>query len=455
MEAVIGKDITIEDPTPELMDWVRDNLIVTNPEYVSKKRMGLWLGNTEKELFLYAKSGNKLILPVGCYAQLPVRLKFKVDFPKFTSFPAPKMSLYSYQQAAVSKMIDKHFGILKAPCGSGKTQMGLWLAGNAGKVLWLTHTKDLLKQSYDRAKLFYDEAELGSITEGKVNIGSRITFATVQTLVKLDLSAYRYTWNTVIVDECQHAAGSPTKMMMFYKVLSNLSASRKYGLSATVHRADGMIKSLYAIIGPVLAEVSDEDVKETTAPVRVYRMDTGIPISETALDTDGTLIYSKLLNYLAGNEQRNLWICRHIYAKYKEHSNLCLSDRLEQLKTLRDMLPGFGVAASDIRYIDAKTKASDRDAALSDMRSGKAKVLLASYGLAKEGLDIPNLDRVHLLTPQKDYAVVLQSAGRVARVFPGKDHGLVCDYVDDIGFCVNAYKKRKKYYKEKGYEIIE
>ena len=88
--------------------------------------------------------------------------------------------------------------------------MGIALAAALGrKTLWVTHTQDLLTQSKARAEQYLPEESLGTITAGKVRIGSHVTFATVQTLSKLDLTQYRNTWDVVIVDECHRLAGSP------------------------------------------------------------------------------------------------------------------------------------------------------------------------------------------------------------------------------------------------------
>lgn len=89
------------------------------------------------------------------------------------------------------------------------------------------------------------------------------------------------------------------------------------------------------------------------------------------------------------------------------------------------------------------------------MRSGRKHFLFASYSLAKEGLDIPRLDRLYLTTPKKDYAVVTQSIGRIARTFEGKQDAICYDYVDRIGFCENQYKRRKTSYRKAGCRIIE
>ena len=101
----------------------------------------------------------------------------------------------------------------------------------------------------------------------------------------------------------------------------------------------------------------------------------------------------------------------------------------------------------------SKAAKAKRIQAIEDMRSGKIRYLFASFGLAKEGLDIPRLDRLYLTTPKKDYAVVTQSIGRIARTFEGKEDAVCYDYVDDIGFCENQWKRRKTSYRKAGCRI--
>lgn len=103
-----------------------------------------------------------------------------------------------------------------------------------------------------RAEQYMDESLIGTITEGKVSIGKGITFATIQTLCRLDLAQYKYLWDVIVVDECHRCSGTPTAMTQFYKVLNSLSARHKFGLSATVHRSDGMIAATYALLGQVV-----------------------------------------------------------------------------------------------------------------------------------------------------------------------------------------------------------
>jgi superfamily II DNA or RNA helicase len=462
MKVTISNEITIQEPTQEIMDWCKRELVLPNPDYDKKERMGLWVGNTPRTLSLYKVNGNAVILPIGAFQYVKPMLNGKgTEYKRELADNEPvdydaEVNLYDYQKKAVEQMLKAGYGILQSPAGSGKTQMGIALAVKHGlKCLWLTHTQDLLKQSYDRASQYIDKSLLGTITAGKVNIGSGITFATVQTLSKQDLTQYKYMWDVVIVDECHRVAGTPTSMTQFSKVISNLACKHKYGLSATVHRADGMIKCCYMLLGNVKHIVPDEAVKSKVMQVQIKRVNTGIDIPMSALDTDGTINYTKLISELANKGVRNDDILMHILSDKLEHYHLILSDRLDQLYYLYNRLPELlkqYASVIDGKMTSKKGKA-ERERAIEDMRAGKKHFLFASYKLAKEGLDIPRLDRLHLATPQKDYAIIVQSVGRIARTFEGKQQPICYDYVDAFGMAENMYKARCRHYRKCGCKL--
>ena len=254
MKITVGSTITVEHPSPELVRWCKDNLVISNPDYAKKLRMHFWLGDTPKDLYLFETHGEALILPYGVLRDILPMISSAKAYRAFTERKTVNFDcsvpLYDYQQEAIEAVKDQKFGILQSPAGSGKTQMGIALMADLGlKTLWLTHTKDLLNQSMNRAKQYMSSDLIGTITEGKVELGSGVTFATVQTMCRLDLERYRDMWDVVIVDECHRVAGTPTAMTQFFKVLNNLAARFKFGLSATVHRSDGMIKATYALLG--------------------------------------------------------------------------------------------------------------------------------------------------------------------------------------------------------------
>lgn len=456
MRVSIGATITVENPSQALNDWCEEHLVIPNPEYAKKVRMHFWVGNTPKTLSLYERRGNALILPFGILRDVQ---HFLWGHPCTSEFPEPveiayggEVPLYSYQDDAVNVVKECRYGILQSPAGSGKTQMGIALVMRYGRrALWLTHTADLLNQSKARAERYMDKRLIGTITEGKVNIGQGITFATIQTMCRLDLAQYKDLWDVIIVDECHRVAGTPTAMTQFFKVLNSLSARHKYGLSATVHRADGMIPATYALLGHVVHTVPDEAVKDKIMQVGIKPLGTGVKLSRECLNTDGTINYTKLISYLCENKERTHYIGSWIVAE-ADHPCLILSDRLNHLEALMNTLPRSMREMSVMISGKMTTKKgkAEREQAIEDMRTGRKRYLFATYSLAKEGLDIPCLERLFLTTPQKDYAVITQSIGRIARTHEGKKPPIAYDFVDDIAFLVKSYKKRCSTYRKNG-----
>ena len=461
MQVTISNNIKIQDPSAEIIEWCKTNLTIDNPEYAKKVRMGFWVGNTPKTLNLYEVHGDTLVLPYGTLKQIQPLIKqstITTEFKPFESIDYGKaIPLYPYQEKAVTESFKGKYGILQSKAGSGKTRCGLSLIKEYGrKTLWLCHTKDLLNQSKRSAEEFFDKDWFGTITEGKVNIGKGITFATVQTMCKLDLSQYKDVWDLIIVDEAHNISGSPTSISMYYKVLNSLSARHKYGLSATVHRADGLIKSTFALIGDVVYTVPDEAIADKVMQVGIKPVGTGVKISRECLNTDGTLNYIRLINYLCENPDRNNLIRDCIVAESNK-SCLILSDRICHLETLLNLLPPKlkDKAVMITGKMTTKKGKIEREQAIEDMRTGKKKYLFATYKLCKEGLDIPRLEILFLTTNQKDYAVITQSIGRIARTFEGKADPVVYDFVDDIGYLVKSYKKRCSTYKKNDCYFVE
>ena len=461
MDIVVSNEIFIKEPVKEIVDYCKKELVISNPEFIKKERMGLYTGNTPRQLQLYKVDGDMLIVPIGSLKDIIALIKYyHLEHAASTDLAdngtvdySAKVALYDYQEQAVEALLKKGYGILQSKAGSGKTQMGIALIAKLGvKTLWLTHTQDLLSQSYNRARQYMDANLLGTITAGKVNIGKGITFATVQTLSKQDLTQYKYTWDCIVVDEVHRCAGTPTAATQFSKVISNLACEHKYGLSATVHRADGLVKTTFMLVGNIAYTVPDEAIADKVMDVTVKKVDVPMEeLDEDCLDTDGTIIYTKVINSLCSNQNRNKVITKYL-TKEKEHYNLILSDRLKHLEALMQSLPQElrEQAVLISGKMTSKKGRQARTQAIEDMKTGKKHYLFASYKLAKEGLDIPRLDRLHLVTPQKDYAVITQSIGRVARTFSGKEQPICYDYVDTFGMFENMYKLRCRSYRKCG-----
>lgn len=454
----VSNKLYIRNPTQEVRDYCKNNLVVFNPDYAKKERMGLWLGNTPKTFSLFEQWGDDLVLPFGCLWTLhdmqEARFKSHIGALRRFDYKAD-ISLYEYQKSAVEAAYGRKNGIVVMPCGSGKTQTGLALISKiGGRALWLTHTQDLLNQSMNRAKTLYGcRNGYGTITGGKVNIGDGITFATVQTMAKLDLQQYKDVWDVIVVDECHKAVGSPTRMMQFYTVLSNLCARYKYGLTATPKRADGLERSMFALLGDTIYEVTRETVADTTCPIVVRCVETGYyPNLDVVLLGDGTINYASLVEDLTENAERLKKVKKMLDSIPSGEPIMVLGSRVDYLKRLCDAYSGRGVCLSGMGA--SKAAKAERKQALMDLNSGKIDCLFATYKLAKEGLDVPNLKYLVLATPEKDETTVIQSVGRVGRKAPGKLHGTVIDLVDSgFGMYKGWAKKRIGFYKKIGAEV--
>jgi superfamily II DNA or RNA helicase len=206
----------------------------------------------------------------------------------------------------------------------------------------------------------------------------------------------------------------------------------------------------------VIHTVPTEAVADKIMKVGICPIPTGVRAARSCLNPDGTPHYTKMIGYLTKCEERNQMIVECITAD-RDKPGLILSDRLEQLEMLMNMLP------ADMREnavmvngkMTTKKGKAEREQAIVDMRSGAKKYLFATYSLCKEGLDIPRLERLYMASPVSDYAVVTQAIGRIARTSEGKADPVVYDFIDDIPHSVKAYKKRCTTYRKNGCYFVE
>lgn len=437
----------------EILDYCKENLVLNNPEYIKKEKMGFWVGNTPKKLTYFEINQDTLILPFGMIDFLKEKKHindYMIDAHKGKEFDWNyDLKLYDYQKECSEKVVKAKHGIFIAPAGSGKTQMFIDIILKLKKKsLIIVHTHDLLQQAKKRIESLTD-IEVGIIAAGKINIQD-ITVATVQTLSKIDLQQYAYEWGTIVVDEVHRCFHNVSKITMFGKVMSNLKVLNKIGCTATFHRATGLEQTINFLFGNIVHEVSKDKVISKTMKAKIKVKETNFILGQYAdcIESDGTLNFVKFISELCDDKRRNEEIARDIM-KNKDKSCLVLSNRLSQLAKVKEMI-GYGVMI-DGKMTSKKGKVA-REKAIEDMRTGHERVLFASYNLAKEGLDIPCLERLFLASPVKDKAVVIQSVGRIERKC-NKSEPVVYDYVDDIGICRNMYKQRKRIYKQNNNEF--
>ena len=459
MKIKVDSRIEILEPNKEIIDYCKDFLTLKNPEVQKKKAMGFWTGNLPKDIKMYSLNGNNIIIPIGCIDDIwtihPVKTDYIINFGKHDKleFPKSEINPYDYQEEAIQKMIKSKRGILNARCGSGKSIMALEIIRRVGyKAIIICHTMELLNQFKDYLinDLGLEKGEYGIIAAGKVEIGSLVTIALRQTLVNIDLLQYKFEWGTIIVDECHNIAGNTTYVSQYQKILNNLAAEYRIGLTATAFRNDGLTNCMFSLINKVKAVVDEKDIADKIIKAQIKPIYTNYEIPIYATKTDGTLDYTKMPTCMAEDKSRNELIL-DLLKENKDNYCLILSDRLEGLKYLYESL-GQGVMIDGSQT--SKKAKKEREEAITKMRNKEEHYLFATLQLAREGLDIKPLNRLFLIAPTKNKAVLIQAVGRVERKDEGKQTPIVYDFVDNDLYYEKAFKTRKTIYKKNGNILI-
>ena len=457
MRVKISNEIEITEPTNTLYEWCLTNLVVTNPMWEQLTRMGkedtIRYKHIPQKLNIYVKKGEKIIVPFGCLYGIWHLIKnsqMEWDFNSTNDtsnkyLPCP-IELYDYQQEAVANMVAAKGGVLKSPAGSGKTITMIEVIHRIGrKFLWITHTGDLLRQAKKDFLSLYPKLDIGLITDGKVNIGKDGAIATVQTLAKLDPDLYKNEFDVVVCDECAHVSGSPTLSKMFSKVVGKIPARYKYGCTATDYRGDTMIKTMYTILG--MNREGDFEPTHIVPRSKVVsldathmRFDIDLPMDYNILNADGTMDYNSLIDSLSINDDRNNMIVDNVMKCLEEgRKQVILCSRVEHCKILYNMLKSN---QARVELVTGSVAAKKREEVLNNPKNWD--IIVATYSLLKEGVNVKELDTLHMTTPQKDKALVIQCFGRIERFLEGKKQPITFDYVDTkIPYCLGAFKKRQ------------
>jgi len=430
VDAVVDGVIRLDASTlhPKAAELLWRGLTFPNPEYLSRVRFGRWVGATPEEITLVERDdAGAMCVPRGAVGVLHEaaehagqRVTFRdqrvvyppVDFD-FT------FALRGYQEKAVQRLVRRIQDCAVVPCGGGKTVIGAGAIARTGQPsIILVHTQDLLDQwcSTVRAAL---QLEAGRIVDGQVEPGV-VTVATVQILTPLDEAdreriASRF--GCVILDEAHHAPAS-----IFRQLLCAFPARYRFGLTATPERADGLGPLLELRIGPVLYEISHDELVDAghlvipeVVPVR----------TRCAPAADG---YTALVSALVADRDRNRLIVDLVTREASARRTvLVLSNRVAHCRALADLIAARGVA---VEALTGKVSRGRRTDVLDRFRSGELGVVCATT-LADEGLDVARLERLILATPARAEGRTVQRLGRLMRPHEGKATPLLYDLVDD------------------------
>lgn len=338
-------------------------------------------------------------------------------------------------------------GLICVPCGYGKTFMAIWLAIQIKRrFIVVVHKEFLLSQWKRELELCVPGIRLGIVQGPLCQIEPEYdgVLVMIQTLCSEGRQYSSDTFNGfgfAIFDECHHLGAE-----YFSKSLLRIQCKHMLGLSATPERTDGLTKIFLWFIGPIAYQIKTRDA-DTTVRVIAYRFGSDdVTFKKTPVNYKGEVIRARLLNQIAEFKPRTQYLSARLIEFIKEGRKLLiLSDRREHLADFEKEFRSATI--TDIGYYVGGMKQSALD------ESEKRAVILATFAMAAEAMNIPELNTVLLATPKSN---IEQSVGRILRQKKEarKFSPLILDIIDyQHHGCIGQYNKRRKFYKTCGYKV--
>lgn len=336
------------------------------------------------------------------------------------------MELRPYQQAAKAAVLDEwdrgvDKTLLVLPTGTGKTIVFSAVTEEAvrrgGRVLILAHRGELLEQAAD--KLEKSTGLRSSLEKAESScLGSwyRVAVGSVQSLQRpsrLDRFAPDYFTN-IIIDEAHHCLSDG-----YQRILEHFSAAKVLGVTATPDRGDmrslGQYFETLAYEYTLVQAIRDgylSPIKALTVPLRLDLSSVGVQNGDFKVGDLGTAL-DPYLEAIADEMLKNC----------ADRKTVVFLPLVKTSKKFRDILNAKGFRAAEVNG-----ESDDRAEVLRDFEAGKYNVLCNSM-LLTEGWDCPSVDCVIVLRPTKIRSLYSQMVGRGTRLYPGKDHLLLLDFL--------------------------
>uniref|UniRef100_A0A6C0B1I6 Helicase ATP-binding domain-containing protein n=1 Tax=viral metagenome TaxID=1070528 RepID=A0A6C0B1I6_9ZZZZ len=333
-------------------------------------------------------------------------------------------------------------GLLELPCAFGKTCLALYICSVLKKkTLIIVHKEFLLNQWVERIQQFLPNAKVGRIQGQIVDIENKdIVIGMLQSLSMKDYPESTFdSFGLTIIDEVHHISSE-----VFSCALFKLVTKYTLGLSATMNRKDGTTKVFKMFLGDVIFKGKrDQDHDVVVRAIEYSGADS--EFKRVATDFRGNVQYSTMISKLCAYNNRSEFILRIVTDMLKENPEqqiMILAHNRCLLTYFHDAISARNIAS--VGYYVGGMK----EHALKESES--KKVIVASYAMAAEGLDIKSLTTLIMATPKTD---IEQSVGRILR----ERHGtpVVVDIIDEHVPFKNQWNKRKVFYKKQHYKIIQ
>jgi superfamily II DNA or RNA helicase len=332
-------------------------------------------------------------------------------------------------------------GLLELPCAYGKTVLSLNIISQLKKKTFIiVHKEFLMNQWIERIEQFLPGAKVGKIQGPIIDIDNKdIVIGMLQSISMKEYPASVFeSFGLTIIDEVHHISSE-----VFSNALFKLVTKYMLGLSATMNRKDGTTSVFKMFLGDIIFKGKRDEERAVIVRAIEYYVDDD-DFNEVKLDYRGKPQYSTMISKLCEYNRRSEFILKVLSDMLNENPNqqvMILAHNKNLLKYLHDAVAHRNIAT--VGYYVGGMK----ETALKETES--KKVVIATYAMAAEALDIKTLTTLIMATPKTD---IEQSVGRILR----EKHSspIVVDIVDSHDLFKNQWKKRKTFYKKENYKII-
>ena len=386
----------------------------------------------------------------------PIQLNFdhiQEDFWGNTCWPkghpaeGEPIRLRDYQVEVINNFLQNPQALQEVATGAGKTIITATLSKITepyGRSLVIVPNKSLVTQTeedyincgLDVGVYFGDRKELGkthtictwqslNILDKKFKDGSAV----------LSLAEFLEGVSTIIIDEVHQAKAEVLKNLLTRNLRN---APIRWGLTGTVPKEKFEFESIHASLGPVIGSISAKELQDkgvlSECHVNVVQL----------IDTQVHSGYQEELKYLVTNKDRIEYIGKLLNTVKQSGNTLILVDRISAGELLAELIP-------DSTFISGSVKVKDRKETYDTIREGTNEVIIATYGVAAVGLNIPRIFNLVLIEPGKSFVRVIQSIGRGVRKAKDKDFVQRWDLTSTCKYAKRHLTQRKKFYKEAQY----
>ena len=355
--------------------------------------------------------------------------------------------LRDYQVEAINNFIKNPQSLQQIATGAGKTITTATLSHISepyGRSLVIVPNKSLVEQTEE--DYINCGLDVGVYFGDRKQLGKTHTICTWQSLNILDkkfkdgsavlgLAEFLEGVSTVIVDEVHQAKAEVLKNLLTRNLRN---APIRWGLTGTVPKEKFEFESIHASLGPVIGEISAKELQDKGVLAQCHV--NVVQLIDTVSHSD----YQSELKYLVTNQARVEYIGKLLNNVKQSGNTLILVDRISAGEALAELIPGA-------TFVSGAVKNKDRKETYDTIREGTNEVIIATYGVAAVGLNIPRIFNLVLLEPGKSFVRVIQSIGRGVRKAKDKDFVQIWDLTSTCKFAKRHLTQRKKFYKDAQY----